>query len=85
MKLLVTTSTERPILRSREWIVKLADVDRPGLCVIEHFSMLAAKSMGLEVPETILSDDCSRLLVERFDFDNSGRRDLLPVVSTKSM
>lgn len=74
MKLLVTTSPEPPLRRAREWIVKLADDDRAGLCVIEHFGMRAAKSMGLEVPETILSDDCSRLLVERFDIDASGKR-----------
>ena len=74
MKLLVTTYPDPSFGRSRHWIVKLADLDRPGLCVVEHFGMLAAKSVGLEVPETILSDDCSHLLVERFDIDTSGRR-----------
>ena len=74
MKLLVTTYPERPFDRSRHWIVKLADIDRAGLCAIEHFGMLAARSMGLEVPETILSDDCSRLLVERFDVDVGGEK-----------
>jgi len=74
MKLLVTTYPEPPFDRSRHWIVKLADIDRAGLCAIEHFGMLAARSMGLEVPETILSDDCSRLLVERFDVDVGGEQ-----------
>lgn len=74
MKLLVTTHPDESFGRSRHWIVKMADVDRAGLCAIEHFGMLAARLMGLEVPETILSDDCSRLMVERFDVDIGGER-----------
>lgn len=30
--------------------------------------------MGLEVPETIISDDYSRYMVEQFDFDTSGEQ-----------
>ncbi|MGY6273176.1 type II toxin-antitoxin system HipA family toxin [Achromobacter denitrificans] len=74
MKLLVTSPAAPQVGRDRHWIVKLADRDRPGLCAIEHFGMCAARSMGLEVPQTIISDDYSRFMVERFDFDSRAER-----------
>lgn len=72
MKLFVTSPARSPLERNRHWIVKLADRDRPGLCAVEHFGMCAARSMGLAVPETIVSNNYSRYMVERFDIDSSG-------------
>ncbi|CAB3836841.1 hypothetical protein LMG3412_01038 [Achromobacter deleyi] len=74
MKLFVTSPAALPLKRDRRWIVKLADGDRPGLCAVEYFGMCAARSMGLEVPETIISDDYSRYMVERFDLDAKGEQ-----------
>ncbi|WP_167310254.1 type II toxin-antitoxin system HipA family toxin [Achromobacter arsenitoxydans] len=74
MKLFVTSPAAAPLERDRHWIVKVADGDRPGLCAVEYFGMCAARSMGLEVPETIISDDYSRYMVERFDLDATGEQ-----------
>ncbi|CAB3868738.1 hypothetical protein LMG1861_02650 [Achromobacter piechaudii] len=74
MKLLVTSPAASSSERDRHWIVKLADADRPGLCAVEYFGMCVARSMGLEVPDTIVSDDYSRYIVERFDLDAKGEQ-----------
>ncbi|UAN03661.1 type II toxin-antitoxin system HipA family toxin [Achromobacter mucicolens] len=74
MKFLMTSPAASLSERERHWIVKLADGDRPGLCAVEYFGMWAARSMGLEVPETIISDDYSRYMVERFDLDARGEQ-----------
>ncbi|CAB3929461.1 hypothetical protein LMG6000_00513 [Achromobacter insolitus] len=74
MKLFVTSPAASSSERDRHWIVKLADGDRPGLCAVEYFGMCAARSMGLDVPETIISDDYSRFMVERFDLDARGEQ-----------
>lgn len=74
MKLLVATRPSSSSDRHRNWILKLPDADHPAICAVEHFGMCAASLMGLRTPETILSEDGSRLLVERFDFDDDGER-----------
>ncbi len=56
-----------------QWIVKLNDPDRSDIVLMEHFGMMAALEMGLNVPETHLAPDFSRLLVKRFDLDATGR------------
>lgn len=55
-----------------QWVVKLNDPDRDDIVLLEHFGMMAAREMGLEVPETHLADDASRILVHRFDQDRDG-------------
>jgi serine/threonine-protein kinase HipA len=59
-------------LTLRDWVVKLNDPDRPTIVLLEHFGMMAARKMGLSVPETCLSPSFDRLLVERFDTDAAG-------------
>lgn len=56
-----------------QWIVKLNDPDRADIVLMEHFGMMAAREMGLNVPDTHLAPDFSRLLVRRFDVDATGR------------
>ncbi|UAN00319.1 type II toxin-antitoxin system HipA family toxin [Achromobacter mucicolens] len=56
-----------------QWIVKLNDTDRADIVLMEHFGMMAAREMGLNVPETHLASDFSRLLVRRFDVDAAGK------------
>jgi len=72
MKLFVTSPAASRLQRDRHWIVKLADGDRPGLCAVEYFGMCAARLMGIEVPEAIVSNDYSRYMVERFDLNSKG-------------
>lgn len=55
-----------------EWVIKLNDPDRGDIVLLEHFGMLAAREMGLNVPETHMAPDFSRLLVKRFDIDGDG-------------
>ncbi|WP_334160675.1 HipA domain-containing protein [Achromobacter insolitus] len=74
IKLLVTTPPEDKEGRQRHWIVKFGDRDHPGICALEQFGMGVAKVMGLPVPDTIVSDDFSRILVERFDIATDGER-----------
>ena len=57
----------------RNWVVKLNDPNRPTIVLLEHFGMMAARKMGLPVPQTYLSADFDRLLIERFDVDATGR------------
>jgi len=54
------------------WIVKLNDADHRNIVLLEHFGMMAAKKMGLTVPKTHLASDHSRILVKRFDIEESG-------------
>lgn len=56
-----------------QWVVKLNDADHPDIVLLEHFGMMAAREMGLIVPETHLAPDFSRLLVKRFDTDDQRR------------
>jgi serine/threonine-protein kinase HipA len=54
------------------WIVKLNDQDHPELVLNEYFGLDLAKRMGLPTPEYLLSDDCERIAIRRFDFDDKG-------------
>lgn len=74
IKLLVTTPPADTEGRQRNWIVKFGDRDHPGICALEQFGMGVAKVMGLPVPDTIVSDDFNRILVERFDIATDGER-----------
>lgn len=56
-----------------QWVVKLNDADHPDIVLLEHFGMMVAREMGLDVPETHLAPDFSRLLVKRFDMDDQRR------------
>ncbi|MCS3507494.1 type II toxin-antitoxin system HipA family toxin [Achromobacter sp. JUb104] len=55
-----------------QWLVKLNDPDRDDIVLLEHFGMMAAREMGLDVPETHLARDASRILVHRFDQGRDG-------------
>lgn len=59
-------------LATDQWVVKLNDPDHEDIVLLEHFGMLAAREMGLNVSETHLAPDFSRLLVKRFDIDAAG-------------
>jgi len=56
------------------YIVKYSDEDQPFLALNEHLSMTAARNAGLDVPETIVSNDGNVVLVKRFDVGPNGER-----------
>ncbi|MFC4277979.1 type II toxin-antitoxin system HipA family toxin [Achromobacter aloeverae] len=62
----------RATLPLDKWIVKLNDPDHPYIVLLEHFGQMAAREMGLPSAETQLAGDYSRLLVKRFDVDETG-------------
>lgn len=59
---------QSPSILSATHIVKLWDEDEyPELAANEYFCLRVAKSLGLNVPKFVLSDDGGALIVERFD------------------
>lgn len=60
---------ERATLRARQFIVKVASEDFPGLAENEYHCLNIAASMQIEVPPFHLSADRRRLVIERFDRD----------------
>ncbi|MDP2759917.1 MAG: type II toxin-antitoxin system HipA family toxin [Sideroxyarcus sp.] len=56
------------------YIIKYSDEDHPFLGMNEHLSMTVAKNAGIDVPDTILSDDGNVVLVKRFDITSNGGR-----------
>lgn len=64
---------QSPSVLSATHIVKLWDEDEfPELAANEYFCLTAAKSLGLNVPPFVLSDDGGALIVERFDLVNGS-------------
>lgn len=63
----------RATLTFDHWIVKSNDDEHPGLVFNEYHGMRVAQLMGLPTPEFHTSPDFSRLAIQRFDIDTSGR------------
>jgi len=55
-----------------DWIVKLNDSDHENIVLLEFFGMMAARKMGLPVPEVLLGPAHDRILIKRFDVAQSG-------------
>lgn len=63
----------RTTLQTRDYIVKFEDEDYPGLCLNEHFGLIAAEAAGNRCAEHALSRDGRVLFVRRFD-EGGGER-----------
>lgn len=65
--------SDRVTVEQNQLIVKASGIDYPWLAANEYLCMEAARGCGLRVPVVRLTSDQQVLLVERFDFDSSGR------------
>jgi serine/threonine-protein kinase HipA len=70
----ISDGKSRLALPAGDYILKTESDESPGICIVEHACMIACRSAGLDVPETILSDDGKSLLVRRFDIGPDGMR-----------
>ena len=62
-----------PSFKSATHIVKFWDpTEYPELAANEYFCLSAAKTLGLTVPEFLLSDDGLALVLQRFDLKSDG-------------
>lgn len=66
---------KRLTIKADGWIIKRDGIDMPGLSMNEHLSMVAARASGVNVAETMLSDDGKALYVKRFDSADVGFED----------
>lgn len=65
---------EKAAAPTRRFIVKTWGERFPELALNEHFCMRCAHHAGLTAPQTWLSRDRKRLVVERFDYDPDADR-----------
>lgn len=63
----------RVTVLARDFILKFADRDYPGLAMNEFFCLEAARRAGIVTATALLSDDGNMLAVRRFD-EKGGRR-----------
>lgn len=71
----VLASDTRVTIKSNNWIIKKEDNSVAGLSINEFLSMNTARAAGLDVADTVLSDDGKSLYVRRFDSATTGFED----------
>ena len=59
-------------VKTDSWVIKHDSTGLEWMSANEHLSMTAAKMAGLNVADTILSDDGMSIFVKRFDIDDLG-------------